>query len=170
MIRKPRCRPEPSGQYTILDLASLTFIIALALVVLRPMYSALCNDAPQIGWFRPSPIYWVLVLGISLGLISIVVPFTTARRPSAFLVALAVAYVSALFVVDAFKQFAILRKPNCNYMLEAFIDMERGYVHWFLLHGVVQYGTLVAWALFLSCLRTRRETKACTKVADGALL
>jgi len=170
MIRKPRHRPELSGQYTILDVTSLTFIIALSLVVLKPMYSALCNGDPQIGWFRPSPIYWVLLLGISLGLVSSIVPFITTRRPYVFVVAIAFAYASALLVVVAFKQFAILRKLDCNYMPESFVDMERGYLHWFLLHGVVQFGMLIAWALFLSCVRRRRGTMACTEVADGAIL
>lgn len=170
MIRKPLDRSAPSGQFAILDVASLTVIIALALVVLKPMYSALCNGDPQIGWFRPSPIYWVLLLGISLGLISSIVPFATASRPYVFLVAIAFAYSSALLVVVAFKQFPILRKLDCNYMPESFTNMERGYAHWFLLHLVIQFGTLFAWAMFLSCVRRRRGTMARTEVADGALL
>ena len=157
-------KTAPAGQYSIRDVISLTVIIALTLATIKPIYFALSNGDTQIAYFRPSPIYWVFSLGACLSLISIPWLHSTAKRPYLFLLAIGSSYGGALLVSGAFKEFKILRRLDCNYT--TFLNMENGYIHWFILHGVVQLGVLYFFSLIpMAANRIRCLTRNRWKMA-----
>jgi len=121
------------SKYSISDILALTVVVAIATASLGHMHSAVLLETKIM--------YWVFLLGGTVGVLSSLLSRSTFTYTTYFVLAvLAATFVAAILTTSAFMSLATLRLPNCNYDVEAgvFTGFRHGYFHWFLLHCVIQ--------------------------------
>lgn len=131
---------RPWNKFSISDILALTAIVAIATVSFGYMPSAVMLDTKVM--------YWVFLLGTTVGVISPLLRRSIyPNRVRFVLVAFAAIFFAAMLTTSAFMGLKSLRVPDCHYDVAAgaFAGFRIGYFHWFLLHGVIQILTILAF-------------------------